>query len=172
MSTWPPHLASWLATGLLGKYVHGCLLARILSTSARGWWLLWFLWIGVIVGVTTLPWSDFQGHSHWSSVSWLPFADLELSFSFFFDLLANIILFFPFGWMLVLARSQHPPISLRLVLLLAGVLSTSVELFQSFCHGRIASATDLFTNSLGAILGASVALRFRARISEELHDHV
>ena len=53
---------------------------------------LLLLWSVVIVGVTTVPWSDFQGHAHWSSVCWIPFTDTLRSPGFLFNALANVLL--------------------------------------------------------------------------------
>ena len=37
------------------------------------------------------------------------------------------------------------------------VLSTGVELFQVYCHGRLPTTTDIISNALGAYLGARLA---------------
>ena len=144
-----------------GRLFTGMSFLRVLPRSKCGWWVLWWVWVGVIVCVTTVPWSDFQGHAHWAHIYWIPFSDLKLSLRFFFDLFANVVLFLPFGWTFIHAQLQPEKNSMWRVFLLAVVFSASAELFQSFCHGRIASATDLCTNSSGAVFGATIALRSR-----------
>jgi glycopeptide antibiotics resistance protein len=114
---------------------------------------LLLLWTLVIVGVTTLPWSDYTGHSHWDHVRWVPFSERPLITT---DVLLNVILFVPFGFLLMragaTARSAKRAAS---VLLLAATLSILAEYFQVYCHNRIPSVTDVCTNILGAGLGVS-----------------
>ena len=119
------------------------------------WWSLWLIWTTVIVSVTTLPWSNYVGHPHWSSVRWIPFHDPPLAL---FDIVANVALFVPLGFFFTRAL---PNVSLRrralLTLFSALLLSGSVEYFQVYCHNRIPSTTDILTNVLGAGLGAMLA---------------
>ena len=61
-------------------------------------------WTLVILGVTTMPWSNFKGHAHWGRVYWVPLSDFRLSFSFIADLIGNLLLFVPFGLCFVAAR--------------------------------------------------------------------
>ena len=113
---------------------------------------LLLLWTAVIVGVTTLPWSDYTGHSHWDSVRWMPFCERPLVAT---DIVLNVILFVPFGFLLM-RRAGSAAASARRVtstLVFAAALSISAEYFQVYCHNRIPSATDVCTNVLGAGLG-------------------
>src|SRR4249920_2291041 len=120
----------------------------------KTWWrFLWFGWVLVIGAVTTLPWSNFVGHSHWSSVRWVPFQDASLSYDYFVDCFANVLLFVPFGYLqrragFVLARRK-----LLSTAMAAWGLSTGAELVQVYMHGRFASATDVLCNVAGAIIG-------------------
>ena len=70
------------------------------------------------------------------------------------DIVLNVFLFVPFGFLLMLAGSA-PPSARRVTstLVLAAALSISAEYFQVYCHNRIPSATDVCTNILGAGLG-------------------
>ena len=115
-------------------------------------WTLWIMWIIVIVFLTTMPWENYTGHAHWDQVRWIPFYDhtpLAL-----LDILGNVVLFAPFGFFLGRALHSSPPKKVWfLTVLLAATLSTSVELFQVYCHNRIPSTTDICTNLLGAALG-------------------
>ncbi|PYV44499.1 MAG: hypothetical protein DMG06_06280 [Acidobacteria bacterium] len=123
------------------------------------WRTLWLLWTAVILCVTTMPWSNFKGHSHWANIGWIPFYDPPLTL---FDILANLLLFVPFGFCYVRFRQsrQRAATWLRPVLL-AGLLSASVEFFQVFCHNRISSTTDLCSNIIGAAIGTALALKGR-----------
>ena len=115
------------------------------------WWILWLIWVVVILGFTTMPWSNYVGHSHWALVRWIPFYDHTIAIS---DVLANMVLFVPFGFFL---GRVLPPSSSKTVwivtLLTAVMLSTSVEFFQVYCHNRHPSTTDIGTNVLGAVFG-------------------
>ena len=120
------------------------------------WWKLWLIWLLVIVGLTTMPWSNYVGHSHWSQVRWIPFYDHPLAFS---DLCSNVILFVPFGLCLGRALSSwRRKTAWALTLLLSATISTSAEFFQVYCHNRTPSTTDICTNVLGAMVGAWLAM--------------
>jgi glycopeptide antibiotics resistance protein len=110
-------------------------------------WALWFMGIATIVGFTTMPLSNYVGHSHWDHVSWVPFYDQRLNLP---DILGNVALFFPFGYFF--PRVLHG-LSLKriwgLPILTAATLSTAVECFQVYTHNRIRSTTDICANLLG-----------------------
>lgn len=76
-----------------------------------------------------------------------------------FDLVVNVLAYFPFGALIVLAA--HPRVrgfTATLLGALGGVLlSGSIEAAQSFLPSRVASNIDLLTNSLGALAGALTA---------------
>lgn len=74
------------------------------------------------------------------------------------DFLANIVFYAPvgiFGGLLTAGTSGLR--SARLVLLAAAALSTSNELMQYYV-GRQTSGFDIIANTLGALLGTTVAL--------------
>jgi glycopeptide antibiotics resistance protein len=114
------------------------------------------LWTTVIVCVTTLPWKNFAGHPHWDHVRWIPFHEHRLAL---FDIVANVLLFVPFGYFLVRALPRR---SWPRTLALAAALSASVEWFQVYSHHRMPSTTDILTNVLGAGLGLLLALKRQA----------
>ncbi len=70
------------------------------------------------------------------------------------DIVLNVVLFAPFGFLLMLAGSAARSAGkVTSTLVLVAALSVSAEYFQVYCHNRIPSATDLCTNVLGASLG-------------------
>ncbi|MCL6481447.1 MAG: VanZ family protein [Firmicutes bacterium] len=74
-------------------------------------------------------------------------------------LLANVILFFPFGfgaWMGLRDRYRHR-VRLAAVGVLGSGLSAVCELLQLFLPGRLTSLLDLVANTVGALLGALCA---------------
>lgn len=120
------------------------------------WWKIWLVWIVVILAVTTMPWNDFVGHSHWDQVRWIPFFDRPLALS---DIFANVALFVPFGFFLgrSLPRASRKKVWI-FALLMATTLSASVEFLQVYYHNRIPSTSDVCTNLLGALLGVWLSI--------------
>ena len=87
-----------------------------------------------------------------------------------FDVIANIFLFVPFGFLLALLS-----VPVRSVAMIAGIglrLSVRIERTQPFMAAHETSLTDLLTNSVGASIGALAAHRLRrssvATISRKL----
>ncbi len=125
---------------------------------ALRWQILWIFWILVIVLATTTPWHNFQGHSHWNMVHWIPFQDSSFSLRFFIDLIGNVMLYVPFGYLYVRSR---PILSIEIILwaiLLASLLSVSTEIFQVFIHSRTPTMTDVCSNILGASFGVALVI--------------
>jgi VanZ family protein len=88
------------------------------------------------------------------------------------DVLLNLLLLFPAGFLAQLAHGVRTgPRSLH-VLLAALLLSASVELLQLYLPSRHGNVVDIAANTLGAWLGARSELRLSAwleqRMSEEL----
>ncbi len=124
----------------------------------KKWWcLLWLGWILVITAVTTLPWSNFVGHSHWSSVRWIPLQGMQWNRDYLVDLTGNVLLFVPFGYLQMQAGLILPRRRLLSVSMAALALSLGAELTQVYMHGRFPSATDVLCNVTGAILGGIIA---------------
>ena len=111
----------------------------------------------LIVGVTTMPWSDFQGHAHWSMVCWIPFTDTLWSPGMLFNALANVLLFVPFGYLYIRSQPRRYSASLLPLALLAVLLSASAELYQVYSHHRFPTATDIAANLIGAVVGGLLA---------------
>jgi glycopeptide antibiotics resistance protein len=109
--------------------------------------------LALIVLATTWPLSNFQLHAHWASVEWIPFTKFVRPF----DVVANVLLFLPFG----VAFGWGGTTNRRIVRAVAWALvcSLAVELGQTYTHDRVASVTDLLTNTGGAWLGAYWAVR-------------
>jgi glycopeptide antibiotics resistance protein len=130
------------------------------------WPVLLAAWTIVILMVGILPLNNFVGHSHWEYIKWVPTADqlqspfivLELTI----DALANILLFFPFGFSFA-CREKRP--TFATVVLAALLLSCSIELYQVYCHNRSTSLLDILDNVFGAYLGFRLGARFFERPS-------
>jgi glycopeptide antibiotics resistance protein len=115
------------------------------------WWILCSAWSVVILAATVLPFKNFVGHAHWDQIRWIPFYSHPVAP---LDVVANVALFIPFGFLLRRALAGRSRKQAWIVtLLLAAVISTGVEFYQVFCHNRVPSSADICTNLLGAILG-------------------
>lgn len=128
--------------------------------------LLLLLWAAFIVYGTTLPfdvrptWEALR--EGWSGVSWLPWRRADGSFPSRPDMVANVLLFLPLGFLWVLYRRPRGGWA-RLALLgglLGLALSSTVEALQLVLPGRVSSTTDLVTNSCGAAAGAVLGWHF------------
>src|SRR5207249_10428166 len=100
------------------------------------------LWILVVVVTTTLPWSGLQGlqgHAHRGNVRWIPCYPAVLSLRSVRDIVVNLSLFVPFGYLYVRSQITMPRTMFLRITLLAVLLSIGVELVQVFSHARIPS---------------------------------
>lgn len=104
--------------------------------------------VAVIVAVV-FPWGNFQNHSHWAKVAWIPFVSPPVRLR---DVLQNVLLFVPFGG--AVALQLRPPV--RVAAISAGVFSVLGEWSQVYSHNRFPSATDVVCNVCGAALGAAL----------------
>ncbi len=81
------------------------------------------------------------------------------------DLLQNLLLFLPFGFLGYLARvgpSAAPAFRAALATMLGTLLSASVEMLQLFSETRVPALSDVLFNGLGAALGALAASAFES----------
>ena len=115
--------------------------------------------LALILLATTWPITDFQDHPHWDEVEWIPFTHYFGPF----DLVANVILFVPFG--LAIGWGSTTPRRALWALALGLGCSLAVEFAQVYSHNRSATVADLITNTAGAWLGARWALRRATRRS-------
>jgi len=80
-----------------------------------------------------------------------------------FNVVGNVAMFVPFGWLLVLAAARRPLV----LAVVAGVgLSVVIELVQSLI-GRVSDIDDVILNGTGAVVGACGALLLRAATRSE-----
>jgi glycopeptide antibiotics resistance protein len=125
------------------------------NPTALGYALLTYMTL-VIVAITLIPF-EFKIPSriqiyHSGSVS---------------DVINNIILFIPLGFLFQLARRRSGWLSLLLALGYGVLVSTFVETCQLFLPGRYCSVIDVATNGLGTWLGAAAAAYLRASVRQE-----
>ena len=117
---------------------------------------LWLVWIGFIWFVS-FPWIGLTDVPQWHRIHYVPFSDPADKFR---DMIANVLLFLPVGYMMT---RQRPPLQgLSRVLLLALCVSISAEAMQLFSTRRHPSATDVAAAILGTLAGAITTLRVRS----------
>jgi glycopeptide antibiotics resistance protein len=112
---------------------------------------LWKWWI-LVVAVVSGPWFGFSAEPQWHRVTWIPFRGFEDKPR---DVLANFLLFVPFGFSFAWDRVGRSQI---LAAVLAGsIVSICVEVPQLFYRMRDPSATDVLMAVCGAAAGSVAA---------------
>lgn len=102
-----------------------------------------------------------------AQLEWMPFERGVSNFSNL-DVVANVLLFLPFGFLLLGAIAPAPrqprPFGIAFTGLAALVFAAALEIAQLFAADRVASAIDVEANVAGAVLGAALASLLLARI--------
>jgi glycopeptide antibiotics resistance protein len=83
------------------------------------------------------------------------------------DFMANIVLFIPIGFLFKLSRRPGKDALCLNPLFLGFLLSISIEFTQLFIPGRYTQLSDVFTNGLGAWLGAILFVLLKAQLGGE-----
>lgn len=126
-------------------------------------------WITVILAAGLLPLQNFVGHSHWDHIQWTITPTHWHSLRFYFDVIANVALFFPLGLLLIRVLRTRMAHTTTRIMGLGLLLSLGIEAFQIFCHNRHPSLFDVISNVTGTALGAGTASRiFSVRFIDEL----
>lgn len=75
------------------------------------------------------------------------------------DVLANILLYLPFGFFAAKTAVELAPFLRVFAALVAGAaLSMSLEYAQLWDAGRVSAMSDVYANSLGAVIGATIGM--------------
>ena len=99
-----------------------------------------------------------------------PIEEFDWTPSWRADVIANILGFMPFGFVLCgfFALSRPRPQAILISTLVGGLLSFSVESLQYYIPQRDSSLTDVISNTTGTLLGALIAhpelVRFALRL--------
>ena len=83
------------------------------------------------------------------------------------DLVLNVLMFVPFGFVYQLTRPRGTPANWARVLLLGAGTSAAIEVAQLFSAERYTSLLDLATNTSGALLGAIAFRLLATRVQED-----
>ena len=147
---------------------------NILSTSGKSvnlsqpiqmWTLILVGWIFLIIVLCSFPW--WLESPQWGRVRWIPLLDvLRSPYRLLRDAIANCFLYIPLGFAYARVRGV-PGVKVICVATLVGLLlSVACELYQVFSPVRFPSMTDVLMNTIGALAGASIAVRSLARLRE------
>lgn len=80
------------------------------------------------------------------------------------DVIVNVAMFVPLGWLLARGLGGRAASALARVLIVTGFcggLSLAMETLQFFLTTRYSSLIDVLANTLGAVAGAVIACRWR-----------
>jgi len=139
--------------------------------------LLLILYIIFIIYSTTLPFDFTNKHevisTNLRSIRWIPFVRDHGVRESIPDIVSNFLLFLPLGILMasvfLQARAKRALWSILLFTLLgSGLLSALVETTQILSLSRVTSLTDLLTNAMGGLCGASLSCIFYSTIREPL----
>lgn len=115
---------------------------------ARTFRRLWLLWVP-LVWLVSFPWIGFTLDPQWDRAHPIPLTDPGDKPQ---DIIANFLLFLPFGYSV--ARRRTPGVGLARAAGLAAVVSIIAESMQLFSTERYPSGTDVAVAIVGALVGA------------------
>ena len=128
---------------------------------------LMYIYISLVLYVTLMPIVvslPFIFNHPYVSMNMMPFDDFFSSRGDVFrQIILNIIMMMPFGFLLPLVKKQ----SLLYSLFWTFLFSLGIEVTQPLIHGfRAADITDLITNTIGGLLGYVLYLVFKPLINK------
>jgi glycopeptide antibiotics resistance protein len=118
-------------------------------------------WAAILVPVAamTMPFHNFVGRPFWDNIEWIPFTDPTSGVD---DVLENLALFFPFGFLLAWCW-QGTRGAWWKVTALGAALSFCGEFYQIFCVHRHPDVTDVLMNTIGSLGGACLAIALQRK---------
>ena len=142
-----------------------------LSQPIHVWTLILVGWILLIIVLCSFPW--WIEPPQWGRVRWVPLLDvLRSPHRLLRDTIANCFLYIPLGFAYARVRGA---LGVKLICeaALAGLLlSVTCELYQVFSPVRFPSMTDVLMNTIGAVAGASIAVKSLARLRARANTHI
>jgi VanZ family protein len=128
------------------SYLH---LATLLNRRAA---LFCVLYLAGILYLSLYPW-QFVAYPFARTLAWTPLVSRGL----ILDAVLNVVFYMPLGAAAFLTLRRIPS-ALAVAAALGGLVSLSVEWMQLSIPTRVGNLADLLTNTIGALLGAVVAL--------------
>ena len=126
--------------------------------TVRALWIIFslFIFYGVLIPFQLCT-SREEILLNISHITWIPFIDPDGTRASIPDVVQNILLFLPFGFLGFLSMQQMKKVRIGTITLLGAIFSLSIETLQIFTTNRTTSVTDLVTNTLGTFFGALMA---------------
>ena len=127
--------------------------------------VLFVSYLAALASLTIVPSITFSSLEIIKQYNFIPFKTLinqvnHFSYSSFINLVGNVVLFIPIGWIAPFIWEKCR--EWKYALLLGLVVSGTIEFVQYFI-GRIADIDDLIVNTLAIMLGAYMYKRLRAK---------
>lgn len=124
----------------------------------------------VLVYVLLLAYGTLYPLSGWSPPSsslWVVLFEHGVKLGSRVDMITNALVYIPLGVLTVRAldRRRIVPGVIFLATAAGGVLSLLLEYLQAYLPGRVPSVTDVALNTLGSLVGATLAMGFRKETS-------
>ena len=127
-----------------------------LSQRMQNWKIVLIAWILLILVLCTFPW--WVAAPQWGRVRWIPLLDvLRSPHRLLRDAVANCFLYIPLGFAYAKVRPAAGVKRLCGAAMLGLLLSLAAELYQVFSPVRVPTMTDVLMNTVGALIGASLA---------------
>lgn len=121
-----------------------------------------FAWIAAGIVVVIIYGSLFPFHFHPDHTTAGPLRGLLSTWGAVpgrGDLLANVLLYIPYGLFSVPVRRRWPALARILLVVFGGMmLSSALELAQFYLPGRIPALSDVYANTIGALLGSAAGV--------------
>jgi glycopeptide antibiotics resistance protein len=151
---------------------------NIRSTSDRSalfqpthvWTLILVGWILLIIVLCSFPW--WVESPRWGRVRWIPLLDVLRSQHRLRDAILNCFLYIPLGFAYARVRAVSNVKLIGEAALVGLVLSVTCELYQVFSPVRFPTMTDVLMNTIGALAGASFAVKSLDRLRAPKGDRL
>lgn len=122
---------------------------------------LWIIYAVFVIYATLIPFHFGSFNPTFliniKKVSWIPFFDLNGAFVSIPDIIQNILLFMPLGFLSFVSTNKRNLSVIFVIAALCGILSICVEMLQLFSLDRITSLSDVVTNTAGGFIGGVTA---------------
>ena len=134
------------------------------------WTLILVGWILLIIVLCSFPW--WVESPRWGRVRWIPLLDVLRSPHRLRDAILNCFLYIPLGFAYARVRAVSNVKLIGEAALVGLVLSVTCELYQVFSPVRFPTMTDVLMNTIGALAGASFAVKSLDRLRAPKGDRL
>ena len=130
----------------------------VLPQRVQLWKMVLVAWILLTLVLCTFPW--WIDAPQWGRVRWIPLLEVvRFPHRLLRDAIANCLLYMPLGFAYVRMRAVPGMTSICEAAIVGLLLSVACELYQVFSPIRYPTMTDVVMNTVGALVGASIAAK-------------